>query len=64
MTRKPLNKAYDEALADFWTAHTRLSQIVIEDFPQDGDEPEVTRYDLDSLRDITARLNAITALHD
>lgn len=52
-----VNKEYNRWLDAFWERSTTLIQIVTEDFPpEDG---PATRYDVDAMRDIAARIGAL-----
>lgn len=59
-----LLRRYNEALNDFWGAHTALAQIVVEDFPDGEPGAGITRYHLDALRDLTSRLSALVEGHE
>lgn len=56
-----LRRAYRAAVYDFWGHNTALSQIVTEEFPDPDDEATVvTRYHVDAMRDLVARMAALT----
>jgi len=56
-----LRRAYRAAVYDFWGHNAALSQIVTEEFPDPDDEAAVvTRYHVDAMRDLVARMAALT----
>jgi len=60
-----LRRAYRAHVYDFWGHHTALGQIVIEDFPDPDDAAaEVTRYHVDAMSDLKARMAALTEVAD
>jgi hypothetical protein len=55
-----LAKQYRNALSRFYGYLTAVEQIVVEDFPaQNTPAGEITRYHVDALKDLTARLSAL-----
>lgn len=55
-----MRRQYREWNSKFWEYHTSLSQIVLEDFPNPDDAQTVpTRYQLDALRDLALRQEAL-----
>lgn len=57
-----LRRAYRAAAYDFWGHNTALAQVVAEDYPDPDDEAaEITRYHVDAMRDLAARVAALTA---
>lgn len=63
--RIELRRAYREWVVRFWECSTALSQIVVEEFPDADDaEAEVTRYDVDAMRDLTLRVGALVEGYD
>jgi len=60
-----LKRVYREWVGRFWEGSTTLSQIVLEEFPDPDDaEAEVTRYDVDAMRDLALRVGALVEGHD
>lgn len=60
-----LRRAYREWVGRFWECSTALSQIVVEEFPDPDDgEAEVTRYDVDAMRDLALRVGALVEGYD
>lgn len=58
--RIELRREYREWVRMFWERNTALAQIVVEEFPDADDaEAEVTRYDVDALRDLALRVGAL-----
>lgn len=58
--RIELRREYREWVRMFWERNTALSQIVVEEFPDADDaEDEVTRYDVDAMRDLALRVGAL-----
>lgn len=63
--RIELRRAYREWVGRFWECSTALSQIVVEEFPDADDaEDEVTRYDVDAMRDLALRVGALVEGYD
>lgn len=52
-----VNKEYNRWLDAFWERSATLAQIVTEDFPPEGGP--ATRYHVDAMRDIAARIGAL-----
>lgn len=57
-----LRREYQKWLTMFLQAHTTLSQIVSEDFPDPA--AEVTQYHVDAMRDLAQNMNAMVAGYD
>lgn len=63
--RIELRREYRRWVGEFWRTHTTLAQIVVEDFPDADDaEAEVTRYDVDAMRDLALRVGALVEGYD
>jgi len=55
-----LRRAYREWAMRFWSDLATLSQIAAEDFPDpDNAEAEVTRYDVDAMRDLSLQIGTL-----
>ena len=60
-----LRREYREWVGRFWECSMTLSQIVVEEFPDADDaEDEVTRYDVDAMRDLALRVGALVEGYD
>jgi hypothetical protein len=57
-------RAYEAALAEFWGNMTRLTQIVEEDFPDGQTAAGITRYHIDAMRELGARVGALVVNYD